>query len=242
MKKNEIPELLLSMYTGNSSLQLAYYDYLSLTYPLTIDLLDSYRYCWNYNLLCLNNSIDQEFNSIINSTKNVFYGEYGKYDRKISDFHTELWRETIDITYNLLPIIKNRDFGKIESVHEKISDKHLLNSLKNFQDLIKYILNDLIQKGLLSFTHQDYELLLSFCNDFQEWLPLDESFIINNKHIINWYLLSSNKEILWTDNLLITYSDKVNWAEISRYNNFNRNQLLKYSDLIIWKELIKNAM
>jgi hypothetical protein len=230
-----------SLYNNCTTLQLGYIDFLSLSYPLPKETLDEYRYTWNYNLLCLNESIDLTLRSILNSIQTEFYPD-NYAGRQKGDFKLEYIKDTIDCVFKLWRIFEDKDYRKLAEVFQELPVDHLLRLQdgRNFSELLAVLFTDLIDKELLILSNQDLFLLQDMYKDLQQYLPFDEAFIISHNDILDWGKLSSNEHILWSNRLLSRFKDKINWKKLSQNYPFTKEQLMRYSDFISWSEIIHN--
>jgi hypothetical protein len=259
METDDEIALIKIVFKENTPLRLAYYDYLSLHYPLTNTLLSKYRYCWNYLHLCSNSQIDKIFKVILLNFKSAF--------PESPDYQVEQCMATIDLIFSINDVINNKSFDNLEEISNSIPSEHSLRTgdFRYYNKLIFHIFKDLLDQELLVLSDKEITQLHSVQKDFDKFLPLSEECILNNPNLwdwerlseneninfstnflghfaekVNWKLLSGNNAVNWTERLIDKYKDRLDWAIFSRVFPFSDDQQMKYASHISWGDLCYN--
>ena len=120
---------------------------------------------------------------------------------------------------------KSRCVDKLFNYEPRLNDDELFNTI------VKILVDENI-KAVLPMGDGMAEFLCKHKNDIEKW-----------KDKLNWDLVSKNKNIIWSSDMIAEFADMINWNIFSRTisSNILSTKLLEvYKDRWDWKELSWN--
>jgi len=163
---------------------------------------------------------------------------------------------SLEFCKNIRDIIPWKEFSE-HFIFYSVLKKEMIAFLQEFKDEIDWNLlssNTSISWSLIfendyNTQKNAFELFINYWNPLRFsrnpniW-GFKDKIIKNLGSKLDWKLLSENSSFKWTDELLDTYKDSINWSAISRKPNYNVSWsvdlLKKFKDHLEWSSISQN--
>lgn len=246
------------LFPTKTTLRFSLYDYLSEYYHINDDLLVKGKYYWNYDKLFQNQNVSPLLKIVIKAFNGTIPEEIRNNDSRVY-LSIDMIRnsvinsktegvDTLIVCYNL---IKEKKIKELIQVVKKLDN--IFNPIGYFKErrfkdidlsgnIINQIIRDLYSQKLYEFTPAEIMYLCKLYADLQGVLPVSIDNLIKNNVKVEWKLISKNKSISWTSQILTKFKNQLNWYSLCKNESIDWNVKLlrKVKNHVDWNYISEN--